>query len=251
MSTELPEKQGELAILRPIANPKQILEQQAEFAGLIKEVLKEGVDYGKIPGTKKNTLYKPGAERLCIAFGAGPHYELIDKEVDHEKVVAWQKKQKVWNNKHQNDKTFRWETESGESVGLYRYVYKCKVVRSDGRILGEGEGVCSTMESKYVDRPRDTENTVLKMAQKRAFIAATLNSFGLSSRFSEDPADSGSVSIYTGTDDQKSKVTEYLKKNKIPQDHWDAIHIAMKGKPSTTLASVVQEIVNGVPDYAG
>ena len=45
------------------------------------------------------------------------------------------------------------------------------------------------MENKYVEDPRDRENTVLKMAQKRAFVGVTLNVFGLSDRFTADLED--------------------------------------------------------------
>lgn len=36
-----------------------------------REILKEGVHYGKIPGTDKPTLYKPGAEQLLNGYGLG------------------------------------------------------------------------------------------------------------------------------------------------------------------------------------
>ena len=44
----------------------------------IANVLEEGKDYGKIPGTDKPTLYKPGAEKLCMMFqlaSAKPHFQ--------------------------------------------------------------------------------------------------------------------------------------------------------------------------------
>src|SRR5690606_11474960 len=78
------------------------------------------------------------------------------------------------------------------SLGLYRYVYKCRIVRN-GQTIAEGVGTCSTLESKYIDRPRDCENTVCKMAQKRAFVAATLHAFGLSDRFTQDIEDNPEV----------------------------------------------------------
>src|SRR5690606_10620038 len=58
-----------------------------------------------------------------------------------------------------------------------------------GVVIGEGVGSCSTMESKYIDRPRDCENTALKMAKKRAYVDATLTTFGLSDQFTQDVED--------------------------------------------------------------
>jgi hypothetical protein len=63
------------------------------------------------------------------------------------------------------------------------------VHRATGDIVGEGLGACSTLESKYIDRPRDLENTVIKMAQKRGAVAAALNAFALSDRFTQDLED--------------------------------------------------------------
>jgi hypothetical protein len=48
---------------------------------------------------------------------------------------------------------------------------------------------CSTLESKYIDRPRDSENTVVQMAAKRAYIAAIRQTLGLSDQFTQDVED--------------------------------------------------------------
>jgi hypothetical protein len=116
-----------------------------------------------------------------------PEFTLYTEDIDHDRIVHWRKRQKVWNNAHRDDHTFRWEVEEGQSIGVYRYVVRCQLIRrSDGMIVGEGYGSCSTMESKYVDRPRDSENTALKIAKKRAMVDATLTGFALSDRFTQD-----------------------------------------------------------------
>ncbi len=176
-------------LMKPIATPQQLIAYHGDMINLIQKALKEGTDYGKIPGTDKPTLYKAGAERINIAFGTHPEYELIEKEVDHDREVGWKKQKKIWNNKHQGDKTFSLQIIDGSSVGLYRYVYKCCIKKQDGTLVAEGDGACSTLENKYIDRPRDSENTVCKMAQKRAFMAATLHAFGLSDQFTQDLED--------------------------------------------------------------
>lgn len=157
-------------LLRPIATPKQILEVQKETHQIIQEALEKGRDYGSIPGAgDRPVLLKPGAERLCTAFGCHPDYEVLEKEIDHDR---------------ENVSRDRYGKER-RSQGLYRYVVKCLLRRGDV-VVASGVASCSTMESKYISRPRDVENTVLKMAQKRAFVAATLNAFALSDRFTQD-----------------------------------------------------------------
>lgn len=184
---------SQLTLAKPVVGASELITYHAEVTKIIKAALQEGVDYGEIPGTKKKILFKPGAERLAIAFGARPEYVLLSSEVDHEKEVFWKKNRKVWRNQFKGDKVYKTEEVDGSSFGLYRYAYACRLVRSDGRVLGEGHAICSSLENKYIETPRDVENTVCKMAQKRAFVAATLNAFGLSDRFSQDLDDHDDV----------------------------------------------------------
>jgi hypothetical protein len=193
---EVPEAGTALAIrkpatlMRPIAAPKDILIAQEETRALIQETLKEGRDYGTIPGVNKPSLFKPGAERVQMAFGCFVRYRIVEQEVDHNRKVEWRKKKRVYNNAHKDDNSYHEEEVTGESLGLYRYVVEAQIVHRDsGEIVGECIGVCSTMEAKYVDRPRECENTALKMAEKRAHVGAVLNAFGLSEQFTQDVED--------------------------------------------------------------
>lgn len=159
--------------LRPVARPVELIEAHKEAATVIREALEDGRDYGAIPGAgPKKVLLKPGAERLCVAFGLRPAYDVVSYEADHDRVVQY-------HDRRRGEST---------SVGLYRYVVKCKLER-DGVVVGEGVGSCSTMEQKYVSRPRDSENTVLKMAKKRALVDAVLGTLSLSDRFTQDVGD--------------------------------------------------------------
>src|SRR5690606_31699734 len=172
------------------AAPEQVLEAQNEVRELVARALQKGRDYGTIQGTEKPTLLKPGAERINAAYGLAAEYHIVEREIDHDREVRWTKRKKRWANKFHGDRDFTWEEEAGVSLGLYRYVTECRLIhRASGVMVGQGLGSCSTMESKYVDRPRDMENTVLKMAEKRAYIAATLNTHGLSDQFTQDIED--------------------------------------------------------------
>ena len=166
------------SLMRPVASPAELVEHHKQVTDLVSQALESGQDYGVIPGTgSKPTLLKPGAERLCVAFGCSPRYEVVESEVDHDRPVNWTKGRGHYE-------------KSGTSLGLYRYVIRCRLMlRDNNEVAAEGIGTCSTIESKYVDRPRDLENTVIKMAQKRALVAAVLNAFGLSDRFTQDVED--------------------------------------------------------------
>lgn len=215
MSNELaiPEQENNgatLALLRPVASPEQLLQAHKEAVQLIEKVLEQDKDYGVIPGTgDKPTLLKPGAERLLTAFGCYADSLVLESESLHNHENTFQLKK--WTTRTpkppqaeadrlKSEGVGRWkkdakgnwefqdaEVEEGHSLGLYRFVVKCNIVhRESGRIIASGVGSCSSMESKYIRAPRDYENTVLKMAKKRAMVDAVLNAFGLSDRFTQD-----------------------------------------------------------------
>jgi len=174
------------ALLVPVASPSEVLAAQEQVRALVQQTLKKDRDYGIIPGTKKPTLLKPGAERINAAFGVAVRYKIVASEIDHDRPVAWTKRKA----QYKSGKFVGYEEISGNSVGLYRYVVDCELIqRAPGVIIGQGIGSCSTMESKYVDRPREVENTILKIAEKRGLIAATLNAYGLSDQFTQDMED--------------------------------------------------------------
>lgn len=195
-STEMTVHEGAprtTAIMRPMVTAAAMIEAHKEVAELITKALKDGTDYGVIPGTDKPSLLKPGAERLCKAFGTTPRYVIEQQEVNHDHAVPWTKRKKKWRNSFRGDKAYDWIEETGTSYGMYRYLVRCQITTIDGVVVGESLGSCSTFESKYVDRPRDCENTALKMAQKRALVGAVLNAFGLSDRFTQDEEDQAEV----------------------------------------------------------
>lgn len=177
---------GGIGMMKLVAPIEQIIEAQNETRRFIHTALVEKRDYGIIPGTdgKRKSLLKPGAERVCAAFGTVARYEAVEQEIDHDREVHWEKQKYRWDDEVRGKKHYYVEA-SGVSKGLYRYVYRCVLYLGD-RVVGEGVGSASTMESKYIDRPRDLENTIIKMAKKRAFIDATLTTFGLSDEFSQD-----------------------------------------------------------------
>ena len=152
-----------------------VREQVNQIAYLMRDVLKEGEHYGRVPGTGKNakpTLLQPGAEKIALMFALVPKYEIV-------------------------------RAEYGE--GHREYEVTCTLTsRNTGEVMGYGVGTCSTLESKYryrwvgygesrrrEDNPdiADTWNTVLKMAKKRAFVDAVKSTTAASDMFTQDVED--------------------------------------------------------------
>lgn len=159
---------------------------------VMQAVMKKDTHFGTIPGTPKPTLYKPGAEVLCVTFRVAPKYRVEDLSTD---LIA-------------------------------RFRVTCiGVHQTSGIELGEGLGECSSGEEKYKWRrascteefdqfaenmrrvkissyqnnvkkviqvrteAADLSNTILKMACKRAMIAMTLNVTAASDIFTQDIED--------------------------------------------------------------
>lgn len=160
---------------------------------VMRGVMKQDVHYGVIPGTDKPTLYKAGAEMLCLAFHIAQSYEV----------------------------------ENLSTSDCYRYRVRCiGTHQGTGTKLAEGMGSCSSNEEKYKWRRTndkaeyeaapegrrrmkvykkkdgngysvmqvraeidDIDNTVLKMACKRALTAMTLNAVAASDIFAQDIED--------------------------------------------------------------
>lgn len=185
-----------LPVLAAAALPmsaEQVRDHVNSIQTVMQAVMKEKVHYGTIPGTPKPTLYKPGAEVLCMAFHIDPNYDVQDLS----------------------------------TADYYRYRVRCIGRHQQSEIkLGEGMGSASSSEEKYKWRkavcdeefeaaaesrkrikfgkdkeggfymakqlraePDDIDNTVLKMACKRAHIAMVLNVLAASDIFTQDIED--------------------------------------------------------------
>lgn len=206
-----PEAQNTNLILRPISSIGELIAARKETADLIAQNLKEGRDYGLIPGVDKPSLFQPGAEQVNAWFGVRPVFTIVEKEIDHSAVNEWIKQKwtkaakpdqavcdemrAAGTGKFRKAKNGEWDwlvraDERGTATGVYRYVVSCELVhRATGEVIGQAVASCSSLESKYCDRPRESENTVLQMAEKRAYVRVTRNTYGLSDRFTQDVED--------------------------------------------------------------
>lgn len=144
-----------------------LVERQQKIKEAMDKAMKVNVHYGRIPGTPKPTLYKAGAETLCSLFMFDPQYESATERDD--------------------DGHFHVKSK----VTLYHI--------PTGNRVASGEGYCSTQEKRYAfkkggaARPvaefPELFNTILKMAGKRALVAAVLNATAASDAFTQDLED--------------------------------------------------------------
>lgn len=175
---------------------------------LLKEVMKDGIHYGTIPGTLKPTLYKAGAEYINFMFRLSATYEskVRDLPNGHREVIATCTLThiptgKVWGDAIGSCTTmegkyrFRNDIEwTGDPVPK-EYWSKRDVSLLGGRDFvakknddGNWEIAKKSGKIEY-DNPADYYNVVLKMAQKRAMVSADIGSTAASDIFTVDIED--------------------------------------------------------------
>lgn len=134
------------------------MQKITQFQKVIQETLHQNHDYGIIPGTSKPTLLKPGAEKILMMMGLRSEFEIVDSTRDFKE-------------------------------GFFQYQVRCKLYKGD-ILITEGLGSCNTKEKKYINQdPFSIDNTVLKMAKKRALVDAALLVGSLSDIFTQDLED--------------------------------------------------------------
>lgn len=159
---------------------------------VMRAVMKEGVHYGKITGTPKPTLYKPGAEVLCVAFRIAPSYrveDLSDATTARFRVTCV--------GKHQISDITLGEGLGECSSGEEKYKWRKAICAEEFDLtpetmrrlkFGKGDrGVYKVTQLRT--EAADLANTVLKMACKRAKIAMTLDVTAASDMFAQDIED--------------------------------------------------------------
>ena len=154
------QKPNNLAIIDAveISQVQATMNKITQFQKVIQNTLHQNHDYGIIPGTSKPTLLKPGAEKILMMMGLQSEFEIVDSTRDFEK-------------------------------GFFQYQVRCKLLKGD-MVITEGLGACNTRERKYLKMdPYTMDNTVLKMAKKRALVDAALLVASLSDVFTQDLED--------------------------------------------------------------
>ena len=185
-----------------------------EFKEFLKNDLKDGVDFGKIPSVEKPCLFKAGGEKIQLYLGLTPQYKLLHREFVPNQV----RKDKVWNDvtkKYQEVETVR---------NYYCWEWSCELWHGSVKVA-EGVGMGNTEEDKYVSQykgaktPDSLANTVMKISKKRAFMDAIIGVSGVSDIFTQDLEDSEMVN--------KLKVDKTTKINKLTKDNIKTIYATL------------------------
>lgn len=167
----------ELQTLRHELSPEDLVRQAQKIMEIKERVMREGVHYGIIPGCKKPSLLKPGAEKLCSAFRLEPEFETSSRE-DINRDISWEK----WD--HTGKKKIK-----GTTKGFVEYDSNCTLIHiPTGEVWAKNvSGSCNSFEAKYRKlNPYDLKNTLEKMAEKRALVAAVLVGTAASDQFTQD-----------------------------------------------------------------
>lgn len=162
-----------------------VRERSRMLKQFIVDELKSGVDYGKVFKTAKESLYKPGAEKLAKLFRLGSRIINKTENLDHEKR-------------------------------FFIVSYTIQVFQLDtNQVISECEGSANSQEKKYSSQNvYEIINTLQKMAQKRAFVGAIISAVGASEFYTQDLEDTTIERPETKIhyDNTKVKIVEIEKK---------------------------------------
>lgn len=198
---------SELSVPEIVARVKKVHEVQ-------KEVMHEGKHYGKIPGVDKPTLLKPGAEILGMVFRLDPQFDVVEQIRDGNHLTVVMKCTLFHIPTGARLGSGMGSCSTRESKYAYRKAERVcpacgKAAIIKGREEYGGGWVCFKKKdgcgAKYGDDDEtitgqatgrvenedvaDQHNTVLKMAIKRAHVAAILFVTCASEIFTQDVED--------------------------------------------------------------
>jgi hypothetical protein len=197
--------------------PQDIIGQVALIQQVMAGVMHDGEHYGRIPGCgDKPSLLKPGAEKLAMTFRLAPEYDIKVEDLggEHRDYLV------VCSLRSLTSREFVGQGVGSCSTKEAKYRFRTGAVEFTGEpvpseywdtrkddpagalelIGGRGHStkknpdtgtweIVVAGEKVEHDNPADNYNTVLKMAQKRAFIAAILSATAASDIFTQDLED--------------------------------------------------------------
>ena len=170
---------GRMAVSEIIAHVSLVQE-------VMRAVMKPEIHYGVIPGTDKPTLYKQGAEVLCMAFRVADTYHVED--LSTTQTVRYRV---TCSGVHQTTGVVlgsgMGEASSGEEKYKWRKAYQEEFDATPADMRRIKKGKYTTMQVRT--EPADLANTILKMANKRAKIAMTINVTACGDMFGQDLED--------------------------------------------------------------
>lgn len=219
MSKELTVISNDLAVM-PIMDLGLARERRNQIVGFVKSIMIENTDFGVIPGTDKSTLLKPGAEKLTTFFGLSKRFEIIERIEDwtgrdhsgelffyylyrcglyrgefliaeadgscssFEAKYRWRDSKRICPN-CQQPAIIKGKAEYGGGWVCFAKKGGCGAKFKDSDVKIEGQTIGRVPNPDVADQV----NTIQKMAQKRALIAATLLAVNASEFFTQDLED--------------------------------------------------------------
>jgi hypothetical protein len=161
---------------------------------VMKAVMKDKVHYGIIPGCPKPSLWKPGAEVLCTTFHIAPSFIIVDLSNDRRS-----KYRVTCVAKHQPTGIVLGEGLGAANSNEEKYQWRDAVCEEEYDEADEDErrakwqkgynGAPAFKRLQIRTDPDNIDNTILKMACKRAQVAMTLNCTAASDIFTQDLED--------------------------------------------------------------
>lgn len=197
---------GELTVDEVVAQKDKILQ-------IMQRVMQNNVHYGVIPGVNKPSLLKPGAEAINVALRLAPHYasEKIWHDDGHLTVSVVCELHHIPTGlviatgeglctSRESKYAYRNEKRTCPACGAPAIIkgkaeygggwvcWKKADTPGCGANYAEGDAAITGQPQGKVPNPElpDTFNTVLKMADKRALVAAVLNGTAASDVFTQD-----------------------------------------------------------------
>ena len=225
------------------AELRQRVEQLDAF---YRGVMQRGTDYDLIPGTPKPTLLQPGAQLLDAIFGLAPIFEELPGSVEdfEQGFFAYKIRCKLVvkatgctaaeaiGSCNSKENRYRWRDARRRCPACAaEAITKGRAEFGGGWLCWKKTGGCGAkypdgdeaIEAQTVgkvenDDPYTLANTILKMAQKRAHIAATLNASGASRIFTQDVEDMAPVPAAVRLTVEQALATGDLNPAELPDD---------------------------------
>jgi hypothetical protein len=170
-----------------------VVQQAMAIQEVMRAVMKENVHYGVIPGTDKPTLYKAGAEKLCLTFHIADRYVVEDLSNSADAI----RYRVTCIGTHQQTGVEMGQGIGEAQTGEEKYRWRKAVCKEEFEATpvalrrtkyGKKSGGFYTVDQVRTE-PADMANTVLKMAAKRAKMAMVLNVLAASDAFTQDLED--------------------------------------------------------------
>ncbi len=182
---------GELTKAETLARFPDLLTQ------IYKTIMRENVDYGRTPGTPKPSLWKPGGEILARWLNLSPRMSILDKveQTDPEKPYFDYTAQCDLHGKNGFVGSGLGSCNSRETRYAFRWLFENQLpstVDKSKLVTRSNYGKLQYRTPTPADEVYSLKNTVLKMAEKRAFIDAVLRVTGASRIFTQDLAEESS-----------------------------------------------------------